>query len=162
MANEKSCGVIIFTNQNNIRKYVIIRGVGKYQDYYGFPKGHMKAGETERETAIREVKEETGLDVVLYDDFRTVDEHSLAREGRPNDRKTNVYFLAAYHGQEFVMQKSEVSGIVLMDYNEAMKCIQDEESQRELTEAEDYLRCMRKDFISKWTAEARKEYGERY
>lgn len=140
MANEKSCGVIIFTNQNNIRKYVIIRGVGKYQDYYGFPKGHMKAGETERETAIREVKEETGLDVVLYDDFRTVDEHSLAREGRPNDRKTNVYFLAEYHGQEFVMQKSEVSRIVLMDYNEAMKCIQDEESQRELTEAEEYLR----------------------
>ena len=38
------------------------------------------------------------------------------------------------------MQKSEVSGIVLMDYNEAMKCIQDEESQRELTEAEEYLR----------------------
>lgn len=139
MADEKSCGVIIFKNDNNTRKYLMIRGVGIYQDYYGFPGGHMEPGETERETAIREVKEETGLDVVLFDDFRTVDEHPLAREGRPNDRKTNVYFLAEYHGQEFSMQKSEVSEIVLLDYDEALKCIQYEESRRELTEAEEYL-----------------------
>ncbi len=90
MADEKACGVIIYKNENNTRKYVIIRGVGIYQGYYGFPKGHMEPGETEQETALREVKEETGLDVVWYDDFRTVDEHPLAREGRPNDRKTNV------------------------------------------------------------------------
>lgn len=53
MADEKACGAIIFTNENNTRKYVIIRGVGNYQGYYGFPKGHMEAGETERETAIK-------------------------------------------------------------------------------------------------------------
>ena len=138
--NEKSCGVIIFTRENNVRKYVITRGVGMYEGYYGFPGGHMEAGETEQETAIREVKEETGLDVVLYDDFRTVDEHALAREGRPNDRKTNVYFLAEHHGQEFVRQKSEISEIVLLSYDEAMKCLQYEGSRRELTEAEEYLR----------------------
>ena len=73
MADEISCGAIVFTNENNVRKYVIIRGVGMYQGFCGFPKGHMEAGETERETALREVKEETGLDVVLYDDFRMTD-----------------------------------------------------------------------------------------
>lgn len=139
MADEKACGAIIFTNVGNVRKYVILCGVGAYRGDYGFPKGHMEAGETERETAIREVKEETGLDVVLFDDFRTVDEHALAREGRPNDRKTNVYFLAEYHDQEFIAQKSEVSEIVLLDYGEAMNCLQYEESRRELTEAEQYL-----------------------
>jgi len=140
MANEKSCGAIIFTNENNVRKYVIQCGVGIYQGYYGFPGGHVEAGETEQETALREVKEETGLDVVLYDDFRTSDEHALAREGRPNDRKTNVYFLADYQDQEITMQKSEVSEILLLDYDEAMKCIKYEETKRELTEAEEYLR----------------------
>lgn len=139
MADEKACGAIIFTNEGNVRKYLILRGVGAYQSDYGFPKGHVEEGETERETALREVKEETGLDIVLYDDFRTVDEHALAREGRPNDKKTNVYFLAEYHDQELVAQKSEVSEIVLMDYQEAMRCIQYEESRRELTEAEEYL-----------------------
>ena len=142
MANEKSCGAIVFTYVNDVRKYVIIRGTGAYQAYCGFPKGHMEAGETERETAIREVKEETGLDVVLYDEFRTVDEHMLVREGRPNDKKMNVYFLAEYRDQELCAQESEVSKIVLMDYNEAMCSIQYEESQRELTEAETFLNNM--------------------
>lgn len=140
MADEKSCGAIIFTYENNIRKYVILSGVGSYKGYYGFPKGHMEAGETEQETALREVKEETGLDVVLYKDFKTVDEHMLAREGRPNDKKTNIYFLAEYHDQEFVMQRSEVSEIILLDYQEAMNTLQYEESKRELMEAEEYLR----------------------
>ena len=139
MANEKSCGVIIFTTVNNVRKYVIVRGVGIYQKYCGFPAGHMEPGETEQETALREVKEETGLDVVLLDGFRTVDEHFLAREGRPNDKKTNVYFLAEFHDQELVAQKSEVSEIALMDYEEALNSFEYEGSKRELTEAEEYL-----------------------
>ena len=139
MADEKSCGAIIFTYENDVRKYLIIRGTGIYKEYCGFPGGHMEAGETERETAIREVKEETGLDIVPYEDFRTVDEHALAREGRPNDKKTNVYFLAEYHGQEAVAQESEVSEIVLMDYHEALESIQYTEAKRELREAEEYL-----------------------
>ena len=53
MADEKSCGAIVFTYENGIRKYVIIRETGIYQGYCGFPKGHMEAGETEQDTAIR-------------------------------------------------------------------------------------------------------------
>ena len=61
MADEKSCGAIVFTYENEIRKYVIIRETGLYQGYCGFPKGHMEAGETEQDTAIREVKEDLKL-----------------------------------------------------------------------------------------------------
>ena len=139
MADEKSCGAIVFTYENEIRKYVIIRETGLYQGYCGFPKGHMEAGETEQDTAIREVKEETGLDVELLDGFRKVDEHFLVREGRPNDKKTNVYFLAEYHDQELKAQDAEVSEIVLMDYQEVLKSLQYDESKRELTEAEIFI-----------------------
>ena len=100
----------------------------------------MEPGETENETALRELKEETGLDVNIFDGFRTMDEHFLTREGRPNDKKTNVYFLAEYRDQEVKAQKSEVSEVVLMDYKEAMQILQYEESRRELTEAEEYLK----------------------
>ena len=99
----------------------------------------MEAGETEQDTAIREVKEETGLDVELLDGFRQVDEHFLAREGRPNDKKTNVYFLAEYHEQELKAQGSEVSEIVLMDYRDALESLQYNELKRELTEAESFI-----------------------
>ena len=139
MADEKSCGAIVFTHENGIRKYVIIRETGIYQGYCGFPKGHMEAGETEQETALREVKEETGLDVKLIDGFRQVDEHVLAREGRPNDKKTNVYFLAEYQDQELKAQESEVSEIILLNYLDAMQCLQSEGSKRELAEAEKYI-----------------------
>ena len=139
MADEKSCGAIVFTYENGIRKYVLIRGTGIYKDYCGFPKGHMEPGESEKDTAIRETKEETGLDVELIDGFRQTDEHFLAREGRPNDKKINVYFLAEYHDQEFKAQKSEVSEIVLMDYQNAMECLQYDESKRELQAVEEYL-----------------------
>lgn len=139
MADEKSCGAIVYTYEDGIRKYVIIRGTGIYKEFCGFPKGHMESGETEAETALREVKEETGLDVILLEGFRTVDEHFLAREGRPNDKKMNVYFLAKYCDQEIKAQKSEVSEIILMDYEEAMQGLQYEESRRELTEAETFL-----------------------
>ena len=140
MVNEKSCGAIVFSYENGIRKYVITRGTGIYKEFCGFPKGHMEPGETETETALREVKEETGLDVVILDDFRTVDEHFLALEGRPNDKKINVYFLAEYHNQELKAQESEVSEIVLLTYDEAQQSLQSEESRRELEEAEKYLR----------------------
>ena len=140
MADEKSCGAIVFTRENGIRKYVIIRGNGIYQDFCGFPKGHMEAGETEIQTALREIREETGLDVKILDGFRETDEHFLAREGRPNDKKTNVYFLAEYEGQEMVAQKSEVSETALMEYEDALRCLQSEESKRELEEAEKFLR----------------------
>ena len=139
MADEKSCGAIVFTYENGIRKYVIIRETGIYQGYCGFPKGHMEAGETEQDTAIREVKEETGLDVELLDGFRQVDEHFLAREGRPNDKKINVYFLAEFHDQELKAQESEVAEIVLMDYRDALESLQYNESKRELAEAESFM-----------------------
>ena len=109
MADEKSCGAIVFTYENGVRKYVMVREAGIYQAFYGFPKGHMENGETEQETALREVREETGLSVELIDGFRQVDEHFLALEGRPNDRKTNVYFLAEYRDQELIAQKFEGS-----------------------------------------------------
>ena len=136
MKYEKSCGAVVYRIRTD-RLFFLIEHMKL--GHTSIPKGHVEAGENERETALREVKEETGLDVALYDDFRTVDEHALAREGRPQDKKTNVYFLAEYRDQELVAQRSEVSEIVLMSFDEAMSCIQYEENRRELSEAEEYL-----------------------
>lgn len=64
MVKEKSCGCIILKDNS-----VLIIGArddnGKM--YWSFPKGHQERGETDIETALRETKEEVGLDVEIVD-----------------------------------------------------------------------------------------------
>ena len=63
MKFEKCCGCIIL-NEN---KVLLV----KHNDgHWGFPKGHVEKDETELQTAIREVKEETNLDVEIQEDKR--------------------------------------------------------------------------------------------
>ncbi|MBO5299892.1 MAG: NUDIX domain-containing protein [Clostridia bacterium] len=136
MPVEKSCGAVVFTYVDGEPKFVIIRSP---EGFYGFPKGHVEDGETEEQTALREIFEETGLRVRLIDGFRTEDSHPLIREGRPDVIKTIVYFLAEFDGQALRAQESEVSEISLMSYEKAMSSFQFESSKRILSEAFDFL-----------------------
>ena len=58
MKKEKSCGCIIIENN----KVLLIH---QTKGHWGFPKGHIEENETEFDTALREVKEETNLDVEI-------------------------------------------------------------------------------------------------
>lgn len=137
MKIEKSCGAVVFTREGGTIKFVIIRSP---EGFYGYPKGHMEAGETEEQTALREIKEETGLSVTLLPGFRTEDSHALVREGRPDVTKHIVYFLAEYSGQALHAQAGEVSAIALMSFDEAMAAFQFESSRRILREADAYIK----------------------
>ena len=136
---EKSCGAVVFTREGGETRYVIIRSP---EGVYGYPKGHVEPGETEEQTALREIWEETGLSVTLVPGFRTEDSHALVREGRPDVTKYIVYFLAEYNGQDLRAQEGEVSAIALMTYEEAMAAFQFESSRRILREADAFLKDM--------------------
>ncbi len=138
---EKSCGAVVYCQINKKIKYLL---ACECSGYWVFPKGHMEAGETEHDTALREVKEETGLDVTFVEGFRVTDEHSLAREGRPNTIKQTVYFLAKHEKQMFVPQKTEISKIELMDYERALAMLQFDSFKRILTQAHQFLEQNRK------------------
>lgn len=135
MTWEKSCGAVVFTRENGQVKYLLVANL---EGIYGFPKGHVEAGETEVETALREVREETGLTVRLIDGFRTTDEHPIPQ--KVNTMKQVVYFLGEYAGQEVAYQQEELSGAYLVSYEEAMGMFQFESSRRILKEADAYLR----------------------
>ncbi|HIU30213.1 MAG TPA: NUDIX domain-containing protein, partial [Candidatus Egerieisoma faecipullorum] len=66
-AFEKLCGAVTYCRENGIIKYILIKNLS---GHIGFPKGHSENGESEQETAQREVYEETGLKPVLLTDFR--------------------------------------------------------------------------------------------
>lgn len=63
MECEKSCGCIIIEDE----KVLLVK---QTKGHWGFPKGHVEADETEVETAIREVKEETNIDVEVEENKR--------------------------------------------------------------------------------------------
>ena len=133
---EKSCGAVVCCQKDNEIMYLL---ACERSGYWVFPKGHMEAGESEHDTALREVKEETGLEVTFVEGFRMLDEHSLAREGRPNTIKQTVYFLAKFENQMFVPQETEISKIALMDYETAMETLQFESFKQILTQAHRFL-----------------------
>ena len=135
MITEYSCGAVVFTRQNGCLEYVIIQSK---EGFYGFPKGHVEGAETETETALREVREETGLEVALIAGFRAVDTHPFTKNGETR-MKHIVYFLAEFSGQQPQAQEDELSGIRLMDYDSAMQVFQFESVRRLLTEAHGFL-----------------------
>ena len=96
----KSCGVVPFRRNGTEREFLIIL---QSNGCWSFPKGHMDAGETEEETALRELREETGLAAVLPDGKRV----SLSYDVSPTTRKQVVLFLGEVFG-ELTLQESEV------------------------------------------------------
>jgi len=135
MRYEKSCGAVVFTEREGEIKYLIISSL---RGIYGFPKGHTEAGETEVETALREVLEETGLRVQLIEGFRTTDRHLIGSKADPIT-KDITYFLGRFDNQKPVFQKSEISGTYLVTFDEALNLFQYESPKRILKEANDYL-----------------------
>lgn len=135
MITEYSCGAVVFTREDGCIRYVIIRSK---EGFYGFPKGHREGAESEEDTALREILEETGLTVTLLDGFRTEDCHPFTRDGETR-MKHVVYFLAKYAHQTPTVQVSELDGIRLMDYDAAMNAFQFENSRRILSEAHQFL-----------------------
>ena len=105
MVNEKSCGVIIVDND----KVLLVKQ--KKSGYFNFPKGHMDDLETEVETAIREVKEETNLDVKIDESKR----FEISYELKNGVLKTVVYFLGTIIGGYISEQESEISDIIWVE-----------------------------------------------
>lgn len=112
---EKSCGAIIFyTGKNNTRILLVKNNNGRY---WSFPKGHIEIGETEKETAIREIKEETGLDVEIKEGFREVSDYCPFGK----IKKHVVFFLAQAYTDNVVMQEEEIAEYVWVDLQQAHK-----------------------------------------
>lgn len=113
MKFEKSCGAIVYRKTQNQVDLLLIKN--RYGGHWSFPKGHVEGTETEMQTALREVKEETGLDISIQDGFRQAVEYFP----KPNVRKQVVYFLGEAQSVEFKMQEEEISRIIWTDIRKA-------------------------------------------
>ena len=89
---EVSAGGIVVRFDGAEPRVLIIRD--SYRNW-GFPKGHLKDGESTAAAALREVIEETGLtDVVLRGPIDTIDWHFTFR-GRPIHKVCHFFLMEA-------------------------------------------------------------------
>ena len=113
MKYEKSCGAIVYRKSRDRIELLLIQN--RYGGHWSFPKGHVEGEETEVQTALREGKEETGLDIQLEDGFRQAVEYFP----KPNVKKQVVYFLGQAQSLEIKRQKEEISRITWTDIHKA-------------------------------------------
>ena len=137
MNYEYSCGAVVFTRIDGKPHYVLVRAKDQPVGCHGFPKGHMEPGETEEQTALREIYEEVGLRVRLLPGFRAVTEYALPYP--PDTRKRVGFFLAEYDGQKTTVQESELAAITIAPWPQALELTEFADSKRILTEAHEFL-----------------------
>jgi 8-oxo-dGTP pyrophosphatase MutT (NUDIX family) len=130
MKYEKSCGAVIFDED----KVLVIQQV---KGHWGFPKGHVEEGETEVETAIREIKEETNLDVEIDDIHRYVERYSPEK----GIEKDVVFFIAKKVGGEIKVQEEEVKATEWLLPNDAMDRLTFDSSKNILSKVMKDLEC---------------------
>lgn len=134
-SNEKSCGAVIYRKRSGNIEYLLVKN--KRGGNWGFPKGHIEIGETEYDTAMREVKEETGLDIVPLNGFRVLSEY----HPRGKIFKQVVFFLAEMpETGEIVPQQAEIDRYMWADYGLAMRTFRFNNDRNVLTKARDWLR----------------------
>ena len=116
MKKEKSCGAVIVRRGQGGWAYLVRHST---QGHWTLCKGHMEPGETEHDTARREIREETGLAVDFLGDFREVITYSPV----PGVEKDVVFFLARSDGGVPVCQPEEVAEIRFVPYEEALSLL---------------------------------------
>lgn len=126
---EKSCGAVVYRRTADGIKVLLVKNHNGR--CWTFPKGHVEKDETEEQTALREIKEETGLDVEIEKDFR---ETSIYRPyGRT--KKKVVFFLARTLDSNVSMQQSEIDYYIWVSIDEALKMCRHDNDTKVLTEA---------------------------
>ena len=130
---EISCGTIIYHDNSEGRKILLIKNKRSYS--WGFPKGHIEKDETNRQTALREAKEETGLDVELVGEFSSVSEYTLKNKVE----KRVIIFLGRSDTDSVVKQESEIEAFMWVDFNTAFKMLNFENDKRILRECVSYM-----------------------
>lgn len=119
---EKSCGILVFDEDKVL---IVFHNLG----HYGFPKGHVEEGETEKETAIREVKEETNCDAKIIPGFREV----ITYSPKPNVIKDVVFFVGKTLTKDLKPQEEETSDVFFINMIDAKKTIT-HDAEREVLE----------------------------
>jgi bis(5'-nucleosidyl)-tetraphosphatase len=116
LISEKSCGAVVVLT-NSAPKYLLLHYEAGHWD---FVKGNVEPKESEKDTVIRELQEETGIiEARFIDDFKERIEYFYRRQGATIHKEV-IFFLLETH-TETVKLSFEHVGFIWLDYQPAME-----------------------------------------
>ena len=133
MKYEKSCGGIVYRyKEGDLYILMIQMNLG----HWSFPKGHVEEGESEEDTAMREIKEETNIDVLIDKNFRMVTTYSPTTDVS----KDVVYFVATPISNKVIPQIEEVSDVKWIYEEDALSIVTYENDRDILSKAITFIK----------------------
>lgn len=138
---DKAFGVIpVFKNPDGDFLFCVVQHQG---EHYGFPKGHAEPGESEEQTAIRELAEETGIQNVKIASGVIYGQAYHFTNAEILYDKTVKYFLgfvASTDTQTPPEFKTEISDLKWLSYQEARNQLTYEDTKIILDQVWDFLK----------------------
>lgn len=131
-AHEYSAGAVLYCQEGRTRKYVLVT---ELSGNTGLPKGHVEKGETNEQTALREIFEETGLTATIEPGFGG---EIVYPQGK-GMLKHFTYFLARFDAGQPVQSGVDVQAH-LLSYEQAMRRLSFVDVRIILKNAEDMLK----------------------
>lgn len=135
---EKSAGAIVF-REDKERKYLILH----YEEgHWDFPKGNIEEGESEKQTVIREVEEETGIkEIKFIEGFKEKINYFYTGSNKERISKEVILFLAETEEEDIKLSHEHVDHQWL-DYSKALEKLTHDNTKNILRKAEAYLNTM--------------------
>lgn len=129
----KSCGAVIYRRRFRRSEFLVVQH--ESGGHWGFPKGHVASGETEMDTARREVAEETCLRVGLREGFYERIYYLTPRERR----KEVVFFLSRVRRPRVRIRRAEIRAYRWLPYGQTRELLTYENTKLVLDRAHEFI-----------------------
>lgn len=137
MHYEKSCGGIVYRKFHGNTDILLIKHIKS--GYWSFPKGHVEPNETEEQTAQREIKEETNIDVYIDPGFR----ETVTYSPRKDAKKEVVYFVARARNSDLIPQPQEIAEIKWVGIGQAHNLLAYDNDKLIVNKAKSFIALMK-------------------
>lgn len=138
---ERSAGILTFYQapETGDRTWLLLN----YGKHWDFPKGHVDPGETDRQAAVRELTEETGIvSVNLLPDFAREISYFFRHPKRGLIQKDVIFYLGQVSSQEVTLS-IEHTGFQFLPFEEAVLLATFPAAKQLLRDAEAHLAASR-------------------
>lgn len=130
-----SAGIITYIIEKEGPKYLLLHYTSGHWD---FPKGTMEPHETKKETATRELYEETGLTADIDTQFESTS-HYFYKHAQGGIIPKTVYYFVGKTDNKNVILSHEHTDYQWLSYEQALKKITYDASRTILEEAHQYI-----------------------